>query len=150
MVDDAEMAPILAEIRDLALAARVPVRPVSRERLLREARTEAPQGVLAQADPLPEAAFEDLARVRRGAAPPFLVALDGVTDPHNLGALLRSAECAGVTGVILPRHRAAHVTPAVTKADIENSETFNVDAGLLKPEEKLKSVDGLFTDEFVK
>jgi 23S rRNA (guanosine2251-2'-O)-methyltransferase len=94
----------------------VPVRPVSRERLLREARTEAPQGVLAQADPLPEAAFEDLARVRRGAAPPFLVALDGVTDPHNLGALLRSAECAGVTGVILPRHRAAHVTPAVTKA----------------------------------
>ena len=75
-----------------------------------------PQGVLAQADPLPEAAFEDLARVRRGAAPPFLVALDGVTDPHNLGALLRSAECAGVTGVILPRHRAAHVTPAVTKA----------------------------------
>jgi 23S rRNA (guanosine2251-2'-O)-methyltransferase len=116
MVDDAEMAPILAEIRDLALAARVPVRPVSRERLLREARTEAPQGVLAQADPLPEAAFEDLARVRRGAAPPFLVALDGVTDPHNLGALLRSAECAGVTGVILPRHRAAHVTPAVTKA----------------------------------
>ena len=41
--------------------------------------------------------------------------LDGVTDPHNLGALLRSAECAGVTGVVLPRHRAAHVTPTVAK-----------------------------------
>ena len=49
-------------------------------------------------------------------APPFLVAVDGVTDPGNLGALLRSAECAGVTGVVLPRHRAVHVTPTVTKA----------------------------------
>ena len=42
--------------------------------------------------------------------------VDGVTDPGNLGALLRSAECAGVTGVVLPRHRAVHVTPTVTKA----------------------------------
>ncbi len=50
------------------------------------------------------------------AAAPFLVALDGVTDPGNLGAILRSAECAGATGVLLPRHRAVHVTPAATKA----------------------------------
>ena len=53
---------------------------------------------------------------RRGGAPPFLVAVDGVTDPGNLGALLRSAECAGATGIVLPRHRAVHVTPTVTKA----------------------------------
>jgi tRNA G18 (ribose-2'-O)-methylase SpoU len=46
----------------------------------------------------------------------FLVLLDGVTDPQNLGAILRSAECAGATGVVIPRHRSAHVTPAVTKA----------------------------------
>ena len=46
----------------------------------------------------------------------FLVALDGVTDPRNLGAVLRCAETAGVTGVVLPRHRSARVTPAVTKA----------------------------------
>ena len=51
-----------------------------------------------------------------GGPPPFLVAVDGVTDPGNLGALLRSAECAGATGVVLPRHRAVHVTPTVTKA----------------------------------
>ena len=44
-------------------------------------------------------------------ARPFLLVVDGVTDPQNLGALLRSAECAGVTGVVLPRHRSAHVTP---------------------------------------
>ena len=51
--------------------------------------------------------------VKAGA---FLVLVDGVTDPQNLGAILRSAECAGATGVVIPRHRAAHVTPAVTKA----------------------------------
>ena len=45
----------------------------------------------------------------------FLVVVDGVTDPQNLGALLRSAESAGVTGVVLSRHRSAHVTPTVTK-----------------------------------
>ena len=52
----------------------------------------------------------------RQAAKPFLLALDGVTDPHNLGALLRSAEAAGATGAVLARHRAVHVTPTVAKA----------------------------------
>jgi 23S rRNA (guanosine2251-2'-O)-methyltransferase len=55
-----------------------------------------------------------LCRVQSSAVP-FLLVLDGVTDPHNVGALLRSAECAGVTGVVLPRHRAVHVTPTVAK-----------------------------------
>ena len=50
-----------------------------------------------------------------GAGCPFLLVLDGITDPHNLGALLRSAECAGVTGVVLPRHRSAHLSPTVAK-----------------------------------
>ena len=60
-------------------------------------------------------AWSAKARSAQGA-PPFLLAADGVTDPGNLGALLRSAECAGVTGVVLPKHRAVHVTPTVTKA----------------------------------
>ena len=47
---------------------------------------------------------------------PFLLVLDGITDPHNLGALLRSAECAGVTGVVFPRHRSAHLSPSAAKA----------------------------------
>ncbi len=45
----------------------------------------------------------------------FLLVLDGITDPGNVGAILRTAECAGVTGVVLPRHRAVHVSPTVTK-----------------------------------
>ena len=49
------------------------------------------------------------------SAEPFLLVVSGVTDPRNLGALLRSAECAGVTGVVLARHRAAHLSPTVAK-----------------------------------
>jgi 23S rRNA (guanosine2251-2'-O)-methyltransferase len=72
--------------------------------------------VIAFAKPLPEATIEELVRPRSGRSAPFLLCSDGITDPGNLGALLRSAECAGVTGVVLPQHRAVHVTPAVTKA----------------------------------
>jgi 23S rRNA (guanosine2251-2'-O)-methyltransferase len=70
--------------------------------------------VLARAGALAETDLDDLFTTTDGVAP-FLVVFDGITDPHNLGSLLRSAECAGVTGVVLPRHRAAHVTPTVTK-----------------------------------
>ncbi|MFM7871538.1 MAG: 23S rRNA (guanosine(2251)-2'-O)-methyltransferase RlmB, partial [Actinomycetota bacterium] len=49
---------------------------------------------------------------------PFLVAVDGVTDPDNLGALLRCCEGAGVQGVVVPRHRSVHITPTVTKTAV--------------------------------
>jgi len=112
---DLDDAPVLDDIRDLAGELRVPVREVARSKLEAQARTDAPQGVLAMAAPLTEHDLDELARSEAGT-PPFLVALDGVTDPGNLGAVLRSAECAGATGVVLPRHRSVHVTPAVTKA----------------------------------
>lgn len=111
LAEGMEDAPLLAEIVDLAATRRVPVKRVGRGRLDAAARTEAPQGVLAHAEPLPEADLDELAGPEA-----FLLVLDGVTDPHNLGALLRTAECAGVTGAVLPRHRAAHVTPAAAKA----------------------------------
>jgi len=116
---DTEAAPILDDIREMAAAARTPVREVSRGKFAAQARCEAPQGVLAMAAGLEEASLDDLlsGSTQRGRkVAPFLVALDGVTDPGNLGAVLRSAECAGATGVVLPRHRAVHVTPAATKA----------------------------------
>lgn len=117
LADDLDPAPIVAEIEALAGAQRVPVRRVGRTRLERAARTAAPQGVLARAEPLPEADLDNLvAGEPGGGAPPFLLALDGVSDPQNLGSLLRTAEAAGATGAVLPRHRAVHITPAVTKA----------------------------------
>lgn len=113
---DLDRAPIVEEIRELAADARVLVKEVGRTKLEAVARTDAPQGVIAFAKPLPEATLESLLRSRPGFPPPFLLVSDGITDPGNLGALLRSAECAGVTGVVLPRHRAVHITPSVTKA----------------------------------
>ncbi len=118
MAQEVEAAPILTRIEQLATEARVPLRRVSRSRIDAAAATDAPQGVLAHARPLPEADFEDLCRPATvdGRSKPFLLAVDGVTDPHNLGALLRSAEAAGATGAVLARHRAVHVTPTVAKA----------------------------------
>ena len=113
---DLDPAPILEDIIDLADELKVPLREVSRGRFESLARTDAPQGVLAMAAPLREYDLDELMQPGENGAPPFLLLLDGVTDPGNLGALLRSAECAGVSGVILPRHRAAHVTPTVTKS----------------------------------
>jgi len=114
--DDGRLDGPLADIVELAGDLRVPVKRVTRTKLDAAARTDAPQGVLAHAAPLPEADLDDLLRPAPGGEAPFLVAVDGVTDPGNLGALLRSAECAGATGVLLPRHRAVHVTPAAAKA----------------------------------
>ena len=114
LADDLDPAPILDEIVSRAEQRHVPVRRVGRGRLEAMARTDAPQGVVAHARPLPEVDLEDLCRPSRDV--PFLLALDGVTDPQNLGALLRTAEAAGATGVVLPRHRAVHVTPTVAKA----------------------------------
>ncbi len=105
----------VADIVALASANRVPVIHVARGKLDAKARSEAPQGVLALAAAIPEADLAELVRRRRGRQP-FLVAIDGVTDPGNLGAIIRSAEGAGVDGLLLPRHRAVHVTPTVAKA----------------------------------
>ncbi len=115
MAEGQDESPLLDEIEALAARRRVRVEHVSARRLEAVARTDAPQGVVALAAPVPETTLEDLCRPSRGRLP-FLVVLDGVTDPHNLGAVLRSAECAGVTGVVLPRHRSVHLSPAVTKA----------------------------------
>ena len=98
------------------MSVGVPVRDVTKAKLLAEARTEAPAGRAGQGGRAARGRARGPGRARRGAASPFLLLVDGVTDPGNLGALLRSAECAGVTGVVLPRHRAVHVTPTVTKA----------------------------------
>ncbi|MEZ5237830.1 MAG: 23S rRNA (guanosine(2251)-2'-O)-methyltransferase RlmB [Microthrixaceae bacterium] len=113
--NDVEEREIVEDILGLAAELRVPVRRVARSKLDHMARTDSPQGVVARAQRLPSVDLDGLCRERDGNSP-FLVALDGVTDPGNLGALLRIAECAGVTGVVLPRHRSARITPTVTKA----------------------------------
>jgi len=89
---------------------RVQVKP---ERALTEAaETRDHQGLVAWCSTFRYADGWDLASAER----PLLVCLDQVTDPHNLGAVIRSAEGAGATGVVLPAHGSARVTPAVCRA----------------------------------
>jgi 23S rRNA (guanosine2251-2'-O)-methyltransferase len=115
LAEDQDPSPQLDRIEELAARLRIPVETVPRARLDAQARTEAPQGVLALARPVEPVPLEDLCRPGRGGTAPFLLVAAGITDPRNLGALLRSAECAGVTGVVLPRHRSARLSPTVAK-----------------------------------
>ncbi len=108
-------APILDEIEALASRRRVRISHVSRRRIDTLARSEAPQGVVALARPVEAVTLASLCEPGPRGETPFLLIVDGISDPHNLGSLLRSAECAGVTGVVLPRHRAVHLSPTVTK-----------------------------------
>ena len=115
LAGDLDDATILDDIIDLADEAKVPIKEIPRGRFESMAKTESSQGVIALAAPLPNYEIEELIEPKASDPKPFLLVVDGVTDPGNLGAILRSAECAGVTGVVLPRHRSARVTPAVTK-----------------------------------
>lgn len=117
IAEDVDHADVITEIERLAARRHVAPQYVSRYAIERDARTDAPQGVLARAQAIPEVDLDDMATAKGPKGqPPFLLLLDGVTDPHNVGALIRSAEVAGATGIVLPRHRSAHVTPTVAKA----------------------------------
>jgi 23S rRNA (guanosine2251-2'-O)-methyltransferase len=105
----------------LARRQQVPVQLKSPEALASAARTAAPQGVVAWAQPVQAFSLAALLAAEvpgaEGTGPPaFLVVLDGVTDPGNFGSLLRTAACAGATGVVIARHRSAPLTPAALKS----------------------------------
>ncbi len=106
----------LAEILDLATLAGVPVRRVDRAQLDALALTDAPQGVVAQAEALTAVDLASLAGAAADGSGAFVIVLDGVTDPRNLGAIMRSAVSAGATGLVTRRRRAATFTPAALKA----------------------------------
>ncbi len=73
------------------------------------------QGIAARVSPYPEIPFEELLPPDAAAVPPFFLLIDDIVDVHNLGALVRSALCAGVTGVIVPKDRSAPPSPAVSR-----------------------------------
>jgi len=102
--------PRLQEIIDMARRAQVPVRFEPRSALDRLAGTSAHQGVVALG------AAQKYADLDVAAASEMVVVLDGVEDPHNLGAVIRTAHAAGAGSVIIPERRAAGVTDVVAKA----------------------------------
>ncbi|MGE0371377.1 MAG: 23S rRNA (guanosine(2251)-2'-O)-methyltransferase RlmB [Gammaproteobacteria bacterium] len=109
--------PRLDEIRALAQQHHIPLKAVAPEELDRRAAGERHQDVLALFDPAGIAFSEhDLDALLAQAGPnPLLLVLDGVQDPHNLGACMRTADAAGAHAVIVPRDRAVGITPVVCK-----------------------------------
>jgi 23S rRNA (guanosine2251-2'-O)-methyltransferase len=117
--------PRMQRIIDDCRGQGVPVRFVPREEIDRATRTNTHQGVMAFTSRKTFSGIDDLIANRRGEYV-FLLVLDGVEDPHNLGALLRSANGAGVDGAIIPERRAAGITGAVVKASAGASEHLPV------------------------
>jgi 23S rRNA (guanosine2251-2'-O)-methyltransferase len=99
----------------------VAVRFVSRPELDQMAGNNAHQGVVAVTSGKQYNDLDDVVAAKRGQFS-LIVVLDGVEDPHNLGAILRTADAAGADGVVIPERRAAGVTPTVTKASAGASE----------------------------
>ena len=113
---------VLGEIRKRAEAASIPVRSVPRGELDRASGGTNHQGVVAIAGRYRYEQLETLL----AAEDPVVLFLDGLTDPHNLGSLLRSADGAGATGVVVPAHRSVSVTPAVRRVSAGAAEVIPV------------------------
>ncbi|MBM7853807.1 23S rRNA (guanosine2251-2'-O)-methyltransferase [Desulfohalotomaculum tongense] len=103
------------EIIDLARENKVPVQNVDRKQLDKLAGGRH-QGVVAVAAAKDYADLDDMLEAAEKQGPPFLILLDEINDPHNLGAIIRTADAAGVHGVIIPRRRSVQLTAAVAKA----------------------------------
>ncbi|MGB5104563.1 MAG: 23S rRNA (guanosine(2251)-2'-O)-methyltransferase RlmB, partial [Steroidobacteraceae bacterium] len=124
LVSSGREAGRLGELKALARRAGVQVTPADDVLLGTLAEGGRHQGVVAEIAPRagdPETQLEEALEAAQG--PPLLLVLDGVQDPHNLGACLRSADAAGVHAVIAPRDRAAGLTPVVRKVAAGAAET---------------------------
>lgn len=104
------------KIEEAAKKKGIPVRYEERSRMDRENGGKNHQGVMAVVSDYSYCTIEDiLRRAEEKEEAPFIILLDGIEDPHNLGAIMRTAECAGVHGIVIPKRRAAQVTDTVAK-----------------------------------
>jgi 23S rRNA (guanosine2251-2'-O)-methyltransferase len=146
LADSVKPAPGMDELVNLARKQGIPVQSVRPQEFAKLAGDGHHQGVALEVGEYPYATLGEVlefARVR--AEDPFLLVLDHVQDPQNVGSLLRTAECAGVHGVILPADRAALITPAVVRASAGAGEHIRVVqvTNLVRTMEELKK-DGLW------
>ncbi|HEY7996149.1 MAG TPA: 23S rRNA (guanosine(2251)-2'-O)-methyltransferase RlmB [Steroidobacteraceae bacterium] len=113
-------------IEELARRQQRPLARVDAQLLKQQLGDVTHQGVAAEVLPLASWDEDDLLTALAGVHSPLLIALDGVQDPHNLGACLRTADACGALAVIVPRDRAAQLTPAVRKVAAGAAETTPV------------------------
>ena len=130
---------VLRELAALAAEQGVPVQEVERTQLDRLADHH--QGVAAEVDPYAYADLSDLLYAVRGTRPPLYLVLDSLQDPQNFGSLLRTAAAVGVSGVVVPQHRAVGVTPGVRRASAGTVERLRVArvTNLVRALEQLKA-----------
>lgn len=104
------------ELADMARSCQIPVETASRLKLNQMASSEVHQGVIAQAEDYHYVELDEIIEYARSRGEePFVILLDEIQDPHNLGSIIRTANVAGVHGIVIPKHRAAEITPAVCK-----------------------------------
>ncbi len=104
--DDKRLQPLLNELHRLGITIQF----VNRQTLDKKAEGEVHQGIMARVQPAKELNEADLDTLLQNQSNPLLLVLDGVTDPHNLGACLRTADAAGVCAVIVPKDKSAQLT----------------------------------------
>jgi 23S rRNA (guanosine2251-2'-O)-methyltransferase len=119
---EARRDPRFEAILELARLAHIRVTAEPRDQLTRHVKTDTHQGIVAFLRERKFLALEDLLDAPPRASAHFFLALDGIEDPHNLGALLRSADGAGIDGVIVPDRRSAPLTGVVSKSSAGASE----------------------------
>ncbi len=128
IADGAHTRGSLDEIMQLARGAGVRIDRVPRAALDERASSRAHQGVIAEAEQIRSRSWREGVQAAEAAGePPLLLALDGVEDPQNLGALLRSAEVLGVHAVLVPKRRSAPLGPATAKASAGAMEHLVID-----------------------
>jgi 23S rRNA (guanosine2251-2'-O)-methyltransferase len=117
----------LEKVLKLAKEKGLPVRTREKADISRLCGSDHHQGVALKVEAFAYSDLNDiLNKCRESFKKGLLIVLDGIQDPHNLGALIRSAACAGAHGVIIPKDRAARITPAVEKASAGAVETIPV------------------------
>ena len=116
---DERMNTIVNQARKQGIAVQF----VQRKTLDEKSKGEQNQGIIARAKPARVLDEADLDRIIAANEQPFLLILDGVTDPHNLGACLRNADAAGVHAIITPKDNSAAITPVVRKVAVGAAET---------------------------
>lgn len=115
LVQKGELSGSAREIVQKAKEQRVHIQVVEKNRL--DEITPHHQGLIAFASAYQYSSVEEILQTAKDKGEdPFIIILDGVTDPHNLGAIIRTAECAGVHGIIVPQHHSVGLSPAAVKA----------------------------------
>ena len=115
LLQKGELSGSAKEIIYLAKEQGIVVQPVDKKRLDETAANH--QGMIAYASAYQYSSVEEILQTAKEKnEPPFIIVLDGITDPHNLGAVMRTAECAGAHGIILPLHNSVGLSPAAVKS----------------------------------